>query len=228
MSDSTPDYDGLIALYRAEVEGLTEAQLDWDDLSQEWSRWSIRRQISHVAVAYFFWIAKMWGKTLWPDDPPADPIDFRKTAVYDRRMDEEKYWKMEDLWPKFEEAIGFAKRAAEGRSAEEMNGLSITRTFKPDLMMGETDLPVYAFWSYASTFHEEGLDQHPDDETTFTFTLAATLRTMHWEALTHLRTIQRLKIAQGLAPAVQVPRVGYLIDPFFWGPEDEPPLHPAD
>ncbi len=48
------------------------------------------------------------------------------------------------------------------------------------------------------------------------------LRTLYWEALTHLRTIQRLKEAQGLAPAVAVPREGYLIDPFFWGPGDDP------
>ncbi|MEK6710956.1 MAG: hypothetical protein AABZ64_10295 [Nitrospinota bacterium] len=217
-----PDFAGLEGMYLREIEGLTGAQLDWEDLSQEWSRWSIRRQVSHVALAYFFWCVKMWGKTLWPENPPPDPVDFRKAAVYDRRLDEEKYWRLEDLLPRFSEAIASAKRAAQGRSAEELRSLSLTHTFPPGLKMGQTDLPVYRFWSYVSTFHADGVSQHPEDETTFTFTLEGTLRHLHWEALVHLRTIQRLKAAQGLPPAAPLTRAGYLLDPFFWGPEGEP------
>lgn len=228
MNYTAADFDELLEMFRKETDNLTGAQLDWEDHSEEWSSWSIRRQISHVALAYFFWIPKAWGKTLWPGNPPEDPVDFRKSAVYDRRLDEEKYWEMEDLWPKFEEAFSFVKRAAEGKSEEELNRLAVTRTFGPDLQMGGTDVKVYTFWSYVSTFHPDGLTQDPEDKTAFTFTLAAMLRTLYWEALTHLRTIQRLKAAQGLTAAVDIPRVGYLIDPFFWGPGDAPPLHPDD
>ncbi|MDA1001269.1 MAG: hypothetical protein O2807_12245 [bacterium] len=222
------DFDALLEMFRQETEGLTDAQLDWEDRAEEWSSWSVRRQISHVALALFFWIVKGWGKTLWPDNRPEDPVDFKKAAAYDRRLDEEKYWKMEDLWPKLEEAFSLVKRAAEGKSEEEMNRLTITRTFGSDLKMGETDLKVYAYWSYISTFHPDGLTQDPEDETSFTFTLAAMIRTLYWEALTHLRTIQRLKAAQGLPAAAKIPRAGYLLDPFFWGPEDAPRLHPDD
>jgi hypothetical protein len=227
MNDTAHDFGALAEIFRAEIDGLTGTQLDWDDSSKEWSEWSIRRQVSHVALAYFFWIVKGWGKKLWPDDPPADPVDFSKAAVYDRRLDEEKFWRLEDLMPKFEEALTLAASATEGRTPEEMDELTLERAFKPELMMGKTELPVYQFWAYAATFHMEGLDQHADDETAFTFSLAGMLRHLYWEALVHLRTIQRLKIAQGLSLTVQIPREGYLLDPFFWGPGDEPALHPT-
>lgn len=222
MIKSAEDFDALLAMFAKEIEGLTDAQLDWDDPSEEWSEWSIRRQLSHVAVAYFFWLVKVWGKVLWPAEPPLDPIDFRKTAVYDRRLDEETYWKVNDIWTKLEEAFGFAKKALEGRSEKEQNALTVKRTFGPDLTMGKTDLKVHTFWAYVSSFHPDGLEQDPEDETAFTFTLAAMLRTLYWEALTHLRTIQRLKEAQGLSLAVEIPREGYLLDPFFWGPGEPP------
>jgi len=224
LTVAVPDFDALGGMFRRETEGLSDAQLDWEDPKEEWSRWSIRRQVSHVALAYFFWWARMWGKVLWPEDPPPDPVDFRKAAVYDRRLDEEKYWRLEDLLPKLDEALAFAKRAAEGRSEEDLRSITLTRTFRPDLMMGQTDLPVYRFWTYVATFHEEGVTQHLEDETTFTFALGGMLRHMRWEALVHLRTIQRLKAAQGLPAAVPIRREGYLLDPFFWGPEDEPRL----
>ncbi len=224
MRTEVPDFRTLCEMFHQEVEGLSDAQLDWEDPSEEWSGWSARRQISHVALAYFFWWVKMWGKTLWPEDPPEDPVDFAKAApdAYDRRLDEEKYWNLEDLLPKFDEALRFAERAAEGRGAEDLRTLSITRAFKRELMMGDTNLPVYRFWSHVSTFHDEGISQDAEDETKFTFTLGGTLRQMYWEALAHLRTIQRLKRKQGLALRVEVPREGLLLDPFFWGPEDEP------
>ena len=107
-------------------------------------------------------------------------------------------------------------------SEEEMNTLTVRRAFGPDLQMGNTDLKVYSYWVYVSSFHPDGLTQDPEDETAFIFTLAAMIRTLYWEALTHVRTIQRLKTAQGLVPVVEVPREGYLLDPFFWGPGDEP------
>lgn len=222
MADTEPDFEALLGMFRTEIEGLTDAQLDWDDSAEEWSGWSIRRQISHVALAYFFWISKTWGKIIWPGAPPADPVDFSKAGVYDRRLDEEKFWRLEDLLPKFEEALMLAARAVREKSPEERNALTLERTFKEGLMMGKTDLPVHRFWAYVSTFHLDGLDQSTEDETVFTFSLTGMIRHLYWEGLVHLRTIQRLKAAQGLAPAVQVPREGYLMDPFFWGPGDEP------
>ena len=38
--------------------------------------------------------------------------------------------------------------------------------------------------------------------------------------LTHVRTIQRLKLHQGLTIAQELPRVGYLRLPEYWGDTD--------
>ena len=42
-----------------------------------------------------------------------------------------------------------------------------------------------------------------------------------YEMLSHIRTIQRLKIYQGLSPNIELPRVGYLRLPHYWGATDE-------
>jgi hypothetical protein len=39
--------------------------------------------------------------------------------------------------------------------------------------------------------------------------------------LTHIRTIQRLKLHLGLETSVDLPRVGYLRLPHYWGETDE-------
>jgi hypothetical protein len=41
-----------------------------------------------------------------------------------------------------------------------------------------------------------------------------------YEMLTHIRTIQRLKRHQSLSLAVELPRVGYLRLPEYWGETD--------
>ena len=224
MVDSA-DFDRLKKMFHDEVAGLTDAELDWDNPDEEWSQWSIRRQVSHVSLAYFFWLSKSWGKILWPDNPPTDPVDFSKAGVYDRRLDEEKFWRLEDLLPKFDEALVLAARIAEEKSEEEMNTLTLKRAFKPEMMRGKTDLPVCHFWAYVATFHMDGLDQESEDETAFTFSLAGMLRHLYWEALVHLRTIHRLKEAQELVPVAEIKLEGYLIDPFFWGPGEGPQLY---
>ena len=42
-----------------------------------------------------------------------------------------------------------------------------------------------------------------------------------YELLSHVRTIQRLKTYQGLETKVELPRVGYLRLPHYWGDTNE-------
>ena len=138
MSEGVPDFQALRAMYHQEVEGLSDAQLDWEDPSEDWSRWSIRRQVSMWRSPIFSWWVKMWGKTLWPENPPEDrSISPRRlptstTADWMRR----NTGSSRDLLPKFDEAIHFAERAAEGKTDDEINSLSITRAFKPEVAHG--------------------------------------------------------------------------------------------
>ena len=50
-----------------------------------------------------------------------------------------------------------------------------------------------------------------------TYDLEGTLWMGFYELLTHIRTVQRLKVAQRLEPTVDLPRVGYLRLPEYWG-----------
>ena len=67
-----PGWDDIGPWYRAEVHGLTEAQLDFaaPPPAAEWLWWSIRRQTSHTARVCFLWLFSLWGETLWDGAPP--------------------------------------------------------------------------------------------------------------------------------------------------------------
>lgn len=213
-----PGFREYLGWVREEVEGPTDAQLDWEDPSQEWAQWSIRRQVSHVALACLFWMVRQWGKELFPKNPPPPPVDFSKAAVYDRRLDEERYWRMEDILGKLEEAVAFIEGVIARETAESVRAKTLTKRFPPELPMGKTEEKVYEFWLKVAPFHEDGGVRHEEgDPHLWHFTLLGTLRHLYWEGLVHLNTVQRLKRAQGLPPRVRLPEVGYLTSPLFKG-----------
>ena len=53
-----PGWEDVGPWYRAEVHGLTEAQLDFaaPAPAPEWLWWSIRRHTSHTARVMFLWL----------------------------------------------------------------------------------------------------------------------------------------------------------------------------
>ncbi|HEU0021724.1 MAG TPA: hypothetical protein VFR55_08645 [Dehalococcoidia bacterium] len=53
-----------------EVEGLTEEQLDFESDRWEWSKWSIRRNLSHLASGDVRWLVLRGGNQLFPQGPP--------------------------------------------------------------------------------------------------------------------------------------------------------------
>ena len=73
------------------------------------------------------------------------------------------------------------------------------------------------FWAYAITTLPRGAGPDPDRRGFLRYTLEASLWMVFYEMLTHVRTIQRLKLHQGLSPAQDLPRVGYLRLPEYWG-----------
>ncbi|MDG2114318.1 MAG: hypothetical protein P8N02_17110, partial [Actinomycetota bacterium] len=71
-----PHYQHLVEWTRAEVDGLTDAQLDLDDLSpdKEWMWWSIRRQVSHMAWDALIFSYRRCASLLFPDTDPPEVI----------------------------------------------------------------------------------------------------------------------------------------------------------
>jgi hypothetical protein len=62
----SPEYPMLYDWVAREVEGLTEAQLDFSSNRWAWAEWSIRRQLSHMAFAIYMWLLVRWGNVLFP------------------------------------------------------------------------------------------------------------------------------------------------------------------
>ena len=62
-----PEFCSLYGMIASEVDGLTEEQLDFESQEWDWSKWSIRRQLCHMASVPVGWLLVTWGETLFHD-----------------------------------------------------------------------------------------------------------------------------------------------------------------
>ena len=85
-----------------------------------------------------------------------------------------------------------------------------------DAKLGTSNESVHELWTRFKTAHKDGIVRDPSNANTWTFTLEAMLRHLHYEHLAHIRTIQRLKEKQGLKTEVELPREGYLKFDDYW------------
>ena len=89
-----------------------------------------------------------------------------------------------------------------------------------ELRADETSIRGTHFWQYVIQVLPRGAGADPGRTGFLRYTLEASLWMVFYEMLAHLRTIQRLKLHQGLDLAVDLPRVGYLRLPEYWGETD--------
>jgi len=209
-----PPYERLTEWLTAEVAGLTAEQLDLDDLSpdKEWMWWSIRRQVSHIAWDALVFTHRRCAHLLWPDGDDPEPVVWKHHHLgpemrYDRVLDEDLYWEVDDLIAKMSIGIGWLKRLVAERSIEE---------FRTD----QASIRGTYFWQYVISTLPRGAGADLGRPSYIRYTLEGSLWMVFYEQLSHIRTIQRLKEHQGLTLAVDLPRVGYLRLPEFWGETD--------
>ena len=209
-----PPYRRLVDWVRAETDGLTEAQLDLDDTSpdKEWMWWSIRRQVSHIAWDALVFTHKRCASLLWPDGNEPEPVVWKHHHLgpemkYDRLLDEDLFWEVADLIAKMETGVGWLERAVAEHTIEEL---------RADVV----DVRGTYFWEYVITTLARGAGANPDKPGFIRYDLEGSLWMVFYEQLSHIRTIQRLKELQGLPLAVELPRVGYLRLPEYWGETD--------
>ena len=197
-ADLFPEYATLYDLIASEVEGLSDAELDFESERWEWSKWSIRRQLSHMASALVRWLVVRWGDTLFPDgDHGVRDVEGMLDATYDRRMDESRYWELPVILEKLKEAIDLTQRVLADRSV----GFLRDHTYLQDQAQQ---------WELMIKAHPTGFTV-TDDPAKKIMTLEATIRHLYFEEVTHLYNIQRLKRAQGLRAVADLPRVGYWV-----------------
>ncbi len=198
-SDLFPEYDGLFGLISGEVAGLSDAQLDFESERWEWSEWSIRRQVSHMASLIYRWLLVRWADDLFPDGGHGiDDVQGLAQSEYDRRMDETRYFETAVVMGKLREAIELAREVLASRTVGWLRCRSIRTA-----LSGQWDLMRKA--------HPVGVTLVDSANKEIDITLEATFRHMYFEEITHLYNVQRLKRAQGLATVARLPRTGYWV-----------------
>ena len=191
-----PEFDTLYDLIANEVQGLTDAQLDWTSEDYAWAEWSIRNQLSHMASLTYRWLILRCGKALFPDgDHGIQDVQSIANSPSDRRLDDSKYWEMPVILEMLDGGIRLAQRVLSERSVEFMWSHSVTSE-------------ASASWDLMLQAHPEGITIS-EDKTMRIMRYDAMIRHIYFEETTHLFNIQRLKRAQGLPTVSEVPRVGY-------------------
>ena len=193
--------DQLYDMIYSEVKGLTDAQLDFESDRWEWAGWSIRRNLSHVASGEFRWFWTQWGRVLFPGGlPESEEIEAILDSPYDRRLDEIKYWAIDDILAMLRRALEFARSVLSHETVGSMRA--------KEIQSNTNDL-----WSGIKQAGYSGIRPDPGDPGKNYITLEATFRHRYFEHITHLYNIQRLKRAQGLPTVVDIPMEGYLALP---------------
>jgi hypothetical protein len=180
-----------------EIEGLTETQLDFESDRWEWSKWSIRRNLSHLASGDVRWLVLRWGDQLFPEAlPDIEDLEAIVNSPYDRRLDETRYWSVPDILEKL-------------RLGLDLSQAVLARETVGSIRSKETTNPRAGNWAQIYAAHPRGIRPHPEDPNLAWISLEATFRHRYYEYLTHLYNIQRLKRAQGLPARVEIPFEGY-------------------
>jgi hypothetical protein len=215
-----PHYPWILDWAKAEVDGLDAGVLDFDDLhpDREWMWWSIRRQVSHMAWDSLVFTHRRCSSLLWPGGDEPAPVVWEHHHIgpamkYDRVLDEDLFWAMEDLLDKLAVGVGWLERVVTEQSIETLRATT-------------ESIRGTEFWRYVIQVLPRGAGLDPDRPGYIAYDLEGSLWMVFYELLAHVRTIQRLKAVQGLDPVVELPRVGYLRLPEYSGETDAngPPM----
>ncbi len=190
-----PRFARIYDLVAAEVQGLDARHLDWSSDRWEWSRWSIRRQLSHMASCGYGWLCTRWGAQLYPQGLPGEYVELASMGPGQRV---EHYMRMDaaGLLANLERSIGLARAILDRESPRALREKHIA-------------LRIETIWDPMARAHPTGVTKDAADPHHWRFTLEATLRHVYFELVTHLYNVQRLKRAQGLPAKVEVPFEGY-------------------
>ena len=193
-----PEYDSLYDLIALEVEELCDRALDFESDKWQWSKWSIRYQLSHMASLLYRWILIRWeGVVFSAGDHLVEDVKGLADSGFDRRMDAEIYSDLDLILEKLDEGIILVQQILKEYSIDFLRTHSIAHEFSSQ-------------WTIMGKAHPVGLEL-AEGAKVGTISLEATIRHMYYEEITHLYNIQRLKRAQGLRAIVEIPRVGYWV-----------------
>ena len=196
---------------KGELADLSEPQLERTG-TQEWARWSPRRQLSHMAYITTRWFMVLYGATRlpWPAVDMSQFSTFINTRDDDRRFSSERYGNIEWLHLRFSEACEAAAAQIEKRVGENLANKSLLFVFTESSVVGVSEERSVDLWNRCKECHPDGLTIDSDHAHRFRMTPSATLRHVLWDDLIHLRSIRLHREALGLSPVYpDVPVGGY-------------------
>ena len=204
----------LANLVRAEILGLSDDRLDWTSDRWEWSRWSIRQHVSHVASLIYTWLLGHWGPRLFPEGIGLTGPDYQTllSVEYGPHLDERLFHEMEDIEQALRTAVALAVQVLRRETVASLRERTLALELGPR-------------WELFRQAHPTGVHRL-DEPDRWEITLEATFRHLHFEFIAHLFNIQRIKRAQGEIAVCDLPREGYIILPEWDRSEPEAPPAP--
>ena len=191
-----PLFSSYVGMMDTELEGLTDAQLDWNDHRWEWAKWSIRNNVSHVASHLFRWYILRWGEQLFPEGKPFQEVVQHLAGLSHRYLDEERWWQIDQILEVLDQALEMMRNMLSRETVGSINEKTL-------------DLEAPVFYDRIADRYPGTLMQDPDKPSAWIMTLEGNLHHSEGELVTHLYNIQRLKRAQGLEAKVTLPPIGY-------------------
>jgi len=214
-SGAMPWYPHIVDWVEAEIAGLSDDQLDFHNTApeKEWMWWSCRTQVSHIAWDALVFTKRRAGHLLWPNGDIPHPINWTEHQMgpnnkWDRILDTNLFWQIPDILSQLRLGIDWLTTLVEDQPIDLLR--SETRTVRGT-----------EFWKYVVTTLPRGTRSDDQESSHITYDLEGSLWMVYYEMLSHVRSIQRLKLHQGLPTAIELPRVGYLRLPHYWGDTDD-------
>ncbi|MBI1725228.1 MAG: hypothetical protein HYR52_06295 [Candidatus Tectomicrobia bacterium] len=206
-----PEYPSLPGMYTREAGGLTGAQLDRARPEKSWGKWSIRRQVSHMACVNYRWFLGNWGQILFGGKLPRDP-SLLDTGGADRMMDPRRFHDLPGLLAALQDGCDLAWEILGRETLGSLRGKVYSRRFPPVVQPWPSgDSPRAWLENTMLKAHPRGVWIDAKDPALVRYDLECTFRHVLWEGYAHLRTIQAHKREEGLKIEVPLdPGVGYL------------------
>ena len=204
-----PGYTEIAGMYKREVEGLSDEQIDAVRPEKRWGAWSIRKQVSHVASVHYRHFLGTWGKTLFEDTPPRD-ISLIDTGGADRSLDPARFHATPDLIAALKDGTALVWEALDSETLGSMREKVQSRTIKRDEQFPSGDSRMAYTENLTLKAHPDAYWRDETDPDLFHYTLEFTFRHVLWEGFAHLKTVQMHKLAMGLPLAEDLPEEGYL------------------
>jgi hypothetical protein len=204
-----PDYARIAGMYEREVEGLSGERLDAEQPEKSWGKWSIRKQVSHIASVHYRHFLGNWGETLFGGNLPRDRslID---TGGADRSLDPALFYEMPVLLAALKDGTALVWDILAEETLGSMREKKLSRIIRMDERFSTGDSRMAYTENLTLKAHPGTYWRDENDLELFHFTLEFTFRHVLWEGFAHLKTIQAHKEAMGLPLVNDLPEEGYL------------------